>query len=1024
MDQKNLILLYLFLCSGLIAFPQDPEIVFKNITIDDGLSQNSVIDIAQDNLGFMWFATQEGLNRYDGNEFKIFPKSFDDITNPDNSKLGKLLIYRETLWIISKGGNLEIMDLATEKFKSVNYFGSSRIKIPPLSFIFIQKKGRVWMGTESNGIYIVNENFEVIQHFFANGPAGDKIVSDKINKIFKDKSGRFWILTKNGINVYFDEELKSYLEGVNSNAIIEDSDGDIWLGSLGKGLFRKPKDSENFHKVLKMGDGLEIPGDLTVESLFLDSKMRLWVGTYGNGLYLLEKYPKRVTQFMPNRRNPYSIGFQDILSIYSDSKGGIWIGTDGGGLSFYDESFKSFKVVTTHNVPEDIAIEQIRAITTDDDGFIWYGTSGNGFARFQPSGHTFQSYHLKPYKEGINNYDRIVALHSFGTNDLWIGTQSNGTILFDRKTDKIIKWFTTEAIQDNLLLPDDTVWCFLQENKNTVWAGSRFSGLLLIHREKGMIGQYFESRNDRENVRAIARINDSLLAVGYEKKGIKLFNTKTGHFQPLIQDFIANNFNGVEIKSLYYSNDLLWAGTSGNGLLVINLKSGNVQLFTEDNELPNNMIYGILPESSQKIWASTNRGIFSLSFKNEEDEIKIEKLDLFTRKNGLQSNEFNTGASHKSKEGILFFGGISGMNYFNPIDLPSRKNDIKVIIHEATVDNISLKNEKSITYTERLELGYNQNSVALNYTGLNFLASEKLKYSYKLEGFDIDWIHAGTRKYTAYTNLAPGDYIFRVKLSDALTKEAPVTSLGISIATPYWQETWFRLLLISLFIFIIYAIYKIRLNQILEVQKVKDTISSDLHDDLGSRLTTIHLLSAISQPLFKKNQAVLKVLDKIDSEIYASTEALDEIVWNINNENESLLDMIAKIRRHVSEIMESSNISYVINTPEDLGKYKMGIQKRRELFLICKELVNNIRKHANAQKVKLQIFRENNMLLVVVQDDGIGFDPEQKTSRNGLSNLKKRVRKWNGYMEICSKLDEGTLIEIKIPFDRKKWFRG
>ena len=996
--------------------------VFQNISIDDGLSQNSVVDIVQDSLGFMWFATQDGLNRYDGNEFRIFPKSFDDITSSSDSKLGRLYIYDQNLFMITKGGNLEIMDLTTENVSEVENFKSGE-KIPFVTALLIESMDKIWIGTEDSGLYLMDSERRLKRHLSKESPPRNQLASNKINRLFRSDSGKLWVLGDNGITEVSEAGTSFHLPGVKVNTMLEDFTGRMWVGTLGNGMYSKTRKLADFVHLNRIGKDAHIPTDLIVESLHMDASNRLWIGTYGDGLFTLGGKQYELVQYLPDRKNPGAIGFQDVLSIFADDKGGIWIGTDGGGISFYHESFKEFNLLSYHKVPEDVAVEQVRSITSDDQGFVWIGTSGNGFTRFDPKTEELRTYSLQPFKPSINNYNRIVALHADRAGDLWIGTHGNGTVVMDRETGEFKKWFTTEA-EGEEKLPDNTIWCFLDAGDNRIWAGSRHAGLLLIHKEKGLIKRYCRNKSAQHNITAITKINDSILALGYEKKGIKLFNIRTGKSKAVAVQYISEYLDQIEIKSLYYLNDWLWAGTAGKGILATNLRTGKSKIFSEKDGLPNNMIYGIVEENSRKIWVSSNKGLFRLTYKkSQEDDLEIDKLNLFTQTNGLQSNEFNTGAYHKSRDGKLYFGGIKGLNYFKPEELPVKRDRTRVVISEAMVDNTPIKSEKLITYTSDLSLPYSRNSVALNYTALDYVFPERINYSYRLEGYDNHWISAGNRKYTAYTNLPPGEYTFKVKLSENIATEGSVTALGISIATPYWQAWWFILTVVMLILAILYGIYANRISQLLELQKVKDTISADLHDDLGSRLTTVHLLSAISRTKFKNNPEMDKVLNNIDKEIYASSEALDEIVWNIRMTDEDLTDIIAKIRRYVSEALETQGLQYAIKTQDDFEPYQMQMQKRREMFLICKELINNIRKHAEATKVEMSIRREGNMLYVSVKDDGCGFDPVEKTHRNGIANIRKRVKKWNGKTSIQSVRGEGTLVEIWIPFDRRNYLQ-
>lgn len=1019
MYQKIHIILSLVLFSGsFIGYAQDSHMNFKALTISEGLSQNTVVDIVQDSLGFMWFATKDGLNRYDGNNFKIFNKSFDGVKSINGLNGGKLQIYGDNLWMITKGGRLEVLDLTTEIFTSFSTFSDSEFLLPTVTSLFIETEDRIWIGTAEEGVYLLNRSGKLITHYFDTAPAKEKIISNKINQIFKDSYGKIWILTNQGANELTRTGIRTYLQNINCKIIIETMSRDLFLGTAENGFYMKGRKSVDF--VHLPNYIRKIPNDISVTSLFFDKNLQLWIGTFGSGLFTADMTNSTVSHYVPNRRNKNSLGSKEILSVFSDNNQGVWIGTDGEGVRYFHQSFQNFKILADHNVPEEISFEKTAAITTDKEGKIWFGNSTNGLVSYYPITKEFAVMTDKMAKN-----ENITALQTDDSGDLWVGTKFSGLFIINTQNSEIEKTPFTRNIEFKQELHVNNRYnCFTKEDKNQMWAGSRNSELVLLDKFKGVTAIFSEEGPGKGSIQALIRINDSLLAVGYENKGLSIFNTLSHTFKPLAQKYIAENLPNAEINCLYYLNDWLWAGTAGDGILLVNLKTGSSKNFQEEDGLPNNTIYGILPENSRKVWVSSNRGLFRLTYKKLQGDLQIDKLNIYTKTNGLQSNEFNAGAFHKGEDETLYFGGNKGLNFFKGGDLPDRRSPAKVMVYEATVDNAPLKLQKAVNYTERISLPYSQNSIALNYTALTFVSPEKINYSYQLQGYDKDWINAGTRKYTAYTNLPPGDYLFKIKLADNIIDNAPVTTLGISIATPYWRDWRFISVLIILVSAIIYKIYRIRISQILELHKVKDSISADLHDDLGSRLTSIHLLSAISKAKFQKNKEVTSILSSIDREIYESSEALDEIVWNIRKADESLNDIIAKIRRCVSEYLENHNLEYSIETLDDFEPHQLHMQKRRGLFLICKELINNIRKHADATKVNMEISVDQKMLYIIVGDNGKGFSTERITHRNGITNIKRRIKEWNGEIKMHSEVGKGTCIEIWIPFEKKNFFKN
>lgn len=1020
MYRQNYIPLFLILfLSAVSVFAQKSSYAFKNIGINDGLSQNSVVAIAQDSTGFMWFATQDGLNRFDGTNFVTYQRRFDDITTPTNSQLGKLATNGMDLWMITKGGSLEILNICTRRFSHKSHFNESDKQIPQLNELLIDSKKSFWLGTLANGLYLTDAKLNLIQHFGKEETGLLSLPDNRIQGLYEDTKKRIWVLTNNGVSRIESGKSHLFLPGVKAKAATEDSSKNLWLGTLGNGVYIKNEDAE--FKLFKGWGNQVLPADLVIETMYADEKNRIWIGTYGNGLFILDLKKKTIDHLLPDRRNPFALGFQDVLSIAEDSKGGIWIGTDGGGLSFYNDLINNFGLLTDHNVPQNIAIEQLRAITTDKKGKVWLGTSGNGFTVFNSKTNSFKTYHLEPFRKGISNYDRIVSLTVDSEGDLWIGTHGNGLLIMDLKTGEFKKWFTSEAHFPKDQIPDNTIWSFLEDGKQ-MWVGTRDAGLLKMDKRSGLIAEYKRGLDspEGESVRSIIRINDSLLALGYEKSGLSLFDIKNENFTPISFDSEKErSWNEFGIKCLYYDKSWLWAGTSGHGLMLVNLEKGTIRFIDKEDGLPNNTIYGILPGEEKDLWMSSNKGIFRVKFEQSEKTIEIKQIVPYTGEDGLQSNEFNTGAFHKGTDGRIYFGGIRGLTYFYPENFTKDLPPSPVVITRAMIGNKVLEGDSLITYKKRLDLKYKQNSLAFNYTVLDFISPQKMQYSYRLAGYDDEWISAGSRQYTAYTNLPAGNYTFQVKVSDKILEKAPITGLAISIATPFWLKWWFIVLCIVIVFAVLYLIYRYRIYQLLQVQRVKNNISADLHDEIGSRLTSMHFLSAMSKNKLDNDSPGRLYLEDIDKEIQASTEALDEIVWNIKMTDESLEDIVAKMRRYAGEALESQSINYSIETRADLEGKRMSMQKRRELFLIFKELINNIRKHAHANSVEIEIAIKDGQLYLKVSDNGRGFDPTEKNERFGLRNIKSRVLKWKGDLEIETIKGKGTTIQVWLPFDKE-----
>jgi len=1009
------------------GFSQHFSFSFRNININEGLSQSSVVDIAFDNAGFLWLATQVGLNRYDGNRFVVLPRNFDDVTNPNGSRLGKVVNGQNNkLWLITTGGKLEQLNILNNSV--MPYLTIPETLLGNVSCVYEESNGALWIGTENRGLFLdLPVNNQKVQ-YSTKPNAGIRLPSDHIQFIFLDSKKQHWIATDNGVAIIQPESSKSesFLTGSNEknyiscSSIDEDEDNGVWVGTYGKGLFYRSKNQTDFSLFSGFNMVDNLPSNLIIETVKADHEGRIWVGTYGNGLYVIDKKSSRINHILPDKKNPFSLSYNDVLCIKQDNRGGIWIGTDGGGVSHYDKRLNNFVTITKNNVPDNISIEQVRSITIDKNGGLWIGTSNSGLTYTNLKGDT-QTLHLpRTHNEAERGPDRIVSLITDKDGDIWVGTQGNGLFILDPSTRTIKKRFDP-GNPEPYRIPDYSILCMLQDTASQVWLGTRDKGVCLVDKNRGLIKQYSAQKGGpgiypirSSAIRTLTRINNDILCIGFETQGYQLINTRTnivlpGFNEPL-EKFIKET---ITPKCIYFQYPLLWIGTLGKGLMALNISNGKYDLITEQQGLPSNTIYGILSNEKDVFWMSTNKGICRYNVPDDPSTTDRSHFSSFTAEQGLQSNEFNTGAYYKTSDGTLYFGGIKGLTYFHPDRLVNNRQKPTTVITEATINNEPFKADTSITYKKILRLPYNQNSFSFNFTALDFVPSTGFNYYYQLGNYDKNWIDAGNRNYAAYTNLAPGNYIFRVKASRG--NDDPVTTLLITIKPPFWQTWWFLLACVAAIMGILYAFYRYRINQLVKVQRIRNRIASDLHDDIGSSLTNISILSELSKKNLQQQNDAEPFLNRITEEVQHAAQDLDDIVWSINTNEDSLDQMVARMRRYAAEIFDAAGIEYVLQFDEQFAHRKLNMEQRRDFFLVFKEAVNNIYKHAQACKVHIKVWLSSNQLHMKIEDNGKGFDTSVLTHRNGIRNLQQRAEKWRGKARIDSLKGQGTTIDINFP---------
>lgn len=1026
MTRRKINLFFFFLICSPALMNAQAGLSFRNISINQGLSQSSVVSIAVDNTGFLWFATQDGLNRYDGKEFVVFNKIFDDVTKPTGNQLGKVVRGHENdLWLVTSGGRLEKLNLYNQQFTTIDTLPVTGKPMPTVSCFFIDDNGQWWIGTQNEGLYKYSTASRNLAHL-QSGASAVSLSGNHIHSIFRDKQKRIWLLTENGMTLFDHSAAEprkiafqyniALAPPISFSTMDQDEENVLWAGSFGRGLFLKNEKDAGFVSFTGFSSSQAIPADLVVQSIKSDQAGRIWVGTYGKGLYLINKKDRTIQNFTFDKKKSSSLGYNDVLCIEQDSRGGLWIGTDGGGLSYYHNALNNFTTYSAINLPDAVTIEQVRSITEDQQGSVWVGTSNQGLVIIDSNHTDFQQLRLPTYNQGLNAPGRIVSLLCDAQNDIWIGTQGNGLIIADAKSRKVKDWFYPGA-SGGKQLPDHTVWCMLPFAGSKVLIGTQNAGLFLADKTTGLMQDFNPAGITDNNVRGIARVNDSMVCIAYERSGLKLMNTRTRSVKNLSDPSLNRSWNEATIlKCVFYRAPFLLAGTLGNGMIIHDLSTGKQHWVTDAQGLPNNTIYGILEDKDGLLWISSNKGLCRLKLPADPAAINRTHFALFSAEDGLQSNEFNTGAFFAANDGTLFFGGVKGLNIFHPDHFVYTSQDIPVVITQATINNQPFNADTVISYKKGMRLRYSQNSMSFSFAALDFLSNARLNYSYRLVGYEGNWIDAGNRNYAAYTNLEPGNYVFEVRASDQTNStNGSITRMSIYIAPPFWQTWWFITLVVMTVTFILYGFYRYRVNQLLQLQRVRSRIATDLHDDIGSTLTNINILSELSKKNIDQRKEAEMFLTRITEEVNVTSQALDDIVWSINKNNDTVEETVARMRRYAAEVLEGANIRYSLQSDEQMSNRKLNMELRRDVYLLFKESINNIYKHSKATSVDIRVWLDRNHLRMLIRDNGIGFDSKASTHRNGIKNMHARAKKWRGSVSLVTEEGKGTTTDIALP---------
>jgi two-component sensor histidine kinase len=459
------------------------------------------------------------------------------------------------------------------------------------------------------------------------------------------------------------------------------------------------------------------------------------------------------------------------------------------------------------------------------------------------------------------------------------------------------------------------------------------------------------------------------------------------------------------VKSIYHhSEEIIWFATT-KGLAKYAMKSHKFQWFTEQQGLANNLVYTIVPDDDKNLWLSTNGGISRF-------DLATHKFYNYIISEGLQGSEFNSNSSCKTSDGTIYFGGVNGFNYFNPSEVNEQPFNSPVHITEIKINNKRVSLVK-MRKGENYSLSYKQNNIAVSFAAIDFNNAAKISYEYQLRN-SHDWIAIGKDRSLTFPQLPAGDYQLnvRARLSDG-TISNHIGSLRFIILPPWYNTTWFYAICgISLLGFL-YFLYRYRLNQVIKFYHFRTKISQDLHDEVGSTLTSISILSKVSQSNLEKDKSKsAALLNKISEQAADMQQSMSDIVWSIRPDNDKMEDLTIRMREYLGQTAEARDFKTEFFADEEILKESLSMEQRQHLLLIFKEAVNNAVKYSNGNKVSVVIEKVNRRLKLKIQDDGVGFNIETIRSSNGLKNMRYRAKQLNGNLQINSSANGGTVVEF------------
>lgn len=789
--EHSIVILILILLAH-VSKAQSGDFNFINFSSKDGLSANTVNVIFKDKYGYMWFGTDDGLNKFDGETFTVYRHNPGDSTSISANRINAICEDRlGNLWI---GTNESLSFYNRKKNAFTNYDFNEDVFVRTLC---IDHLGNLWIGSYT-GLLMLDTHTDRVTRYKPVPAKPDQLLSKTIVSLFEDSRHRLWVGTNEGLHLYVRDKnnfrryqhSRSDSLSISDNAIriiTEDLNGNLWIGTNG-GVSRLLPDGKGFKNFSHNPNDITTLSGNRVWAIAPDHDGELWIGTE-EGINIFDTKSSKVLRVANDPRNKYSLIDKSIRCIYIDKNGVYWVGTFQGGISKYDRNLVFFNLRQSNSFDQyGLSAPIITSFIEDAHGDIYVGTDGGGLNHYHRKTGLFCHPELTP--DNNNKPLTILAMERVA-NELWIGTYGQGLYVLDMEAKAVSHYGKGNGPGG---LSSNDIFCLKKDRNGNVWIGTNGHGVDVFKPGSGIIHHFDKNKLTVQNrlplngyIRTIEEDDRGNIWIGSSGTGIAIYNPFSGSFKQLNR--ANSNLPSNSVTAIYLDQkNILWVGTDGGGLSRVD-KNGKFISYSEAEGLSNAVIYKILESDTGKLWVSTNKGISSFDKKNG-------KFKNYSYQNGLQKSTFSLGAGLRASNGDLFFGGLDGFNFFNPRTLNANRvvpslvfTDLKIsnrsVIpgpNEAIKEHISVASEITLSHKENFSLDF----VALNYT-----APEESRYSYKLEGFDKDWNNVGTLRKAVYTNLDPGHYTFRLKAaSDDGLWNSPETSIKIYVKPPFWRTVY------------------------------------------------------------------------------------------------------------------------------------------------------------------------------------------------------------------------------------------
>lgn len=1025
---------------------------FETLNVEEGLSQSVVHAIAQDHQGFIWFGTQDGLNRYDGHNFKVYKPEPGNPSSLSDGWVTALLVDTDGfLWIGTRQGGLNRYDPRTGIFTRYinNPTDSSSLSDNQVIVLYQSREGILWAGT-ANGLNRYEPSSASFTRYMNNPLNPASLSQNVITSIFQDSRNGLWIGTRAGLNLFrpavnifqiYRTEAKNpaSISSDSISSISEDAGGRLWIGTE-KGLNRFDPITQTFTRYLNQPENPHSLGYNKVNVLLVDRGGSLWVGTDDG----LDRFDEENARFIHYRYDPLirdSLSNNVILSIYEDRGGILWFGAWGGGVNKYDHrqdkfTYYRYEPRKPNNLPEG----SVWAIYPEKTGQAWVGFFGSGLALFDPAtGQVLANYRQDDKKPDSLGSTIVYSILRDSQGILWVGT-ADGLDQFDEQAGSFRHYRFDK--NDPESISANQIFKIHEDRYGRLWVGTR-RGLDRYNRATHEFTHYFLSdENDNASPISVSDIQNDRdgesLWIATLGMGLYHLEFRTGevkHFTNNPQD--SNSLPNDLVLSIYPDQEgLLWLATGGSGLSKFNPQTGRFTTYTESAGLSNNFVYCIIPDEQGFLWISTNYGVSKFN-------PRAESFETFTRNDGLQSNEFNQGACARGPDQAIYFGGGAGLNRFFPANVRASTYQPPVALTSITYDGKPLELNGTVETIQEIVLEWPKASFEFEFAALSFAEPRKNRYAYMLENFDTGWNYINFKRDGRYTNLPGGEYILRLKAanSEGVWNETG-TAIKVTVIPPFWQTWWFYSLMGLLVIGMLWGGYQMRVRSILtrklelerqvsertrEIERLfeqtkelavieeRNRLARELHDSAKQKAFAALAQLGTANGLIQHDvRAAKSHINEAENLVYDVIQELTFLIQEMYPLALKEKGLVTSLREYVFEWETRTDIPVSLQAENEI---RLPLEMEQAIYRIAQESLANVARHSRASYTEISVIYSHNSVTLNIRDNGQGFDPSHKPLGIGLRSMQERAESIGGRLAIKSMPGTGTTVSATIPLN-------